>query len=130
MLARWSYWQSTRSAAPKRAEQAGGVLAEDGYVFSRDGFGELPWIPNTVSVRFAAVAESAGVNATIKSLRHYNATQMLTGGIDLRTAAARLGHAGGGHMTLKVYAHRTRPSDQRAAEILARGLRSRDRRND
>jgi hypothetical protein len=26
-------------------------------------------------------------------------------------------------MTLQVYAHRTRPSDQRAAEILARGLR-------
>ena len=57
-------------------------------------------------------------------MRHYNATQqMLTGGIDLRTAAARLGHGGGGHMTLRVYAHRTRPSDQRAAEILARGLR-------
>lgn len=53
----------------KRAEQAGGVFEEDGYIFSRDGFGELPWLPSTVSVRFAAVAESAGVNATIKSLR-------------------------------------------------------------
>lgn len=107
----------------KRAEQVGGAFAEDGYVFSRDGFGELPWIPNTVSVRFRQVAETAEVDATIKSLRHYNATQMLTGGIDLRTAAARLGHGSGGHMTLKVYAHRTRPSDQRAAELLARSLR-------
>ena len=112
----------------KKAEQASGVLEEDGYVFSRDGFGELPWIPNTASLRFAAVAEAAEVNATIKSLRHYNATQMLTGGIDLRTAAARLGHGSGGHMTLKVYAHRTRASDQRAAELLASRLRRRDMR--
>jgi integrase len=107
----------------KRAEQAGGVLEENGYVFSRDGFGELPWIPDTVTHWVGAAAAEAGVDASIKSLRHYNATQMLTGGIDLRTAAARLGHSGGGHITLKVYAHRTRPSDQRAAEILARGLR-------
>jgi hypothetical protein len=46
-------------------------------------------------------------------------------GIDLRTAAGRLGHAAGGAMTLKVYAHRTRPDDQRAAELLARELRAR-----
>lgn len=110
----------------ERAELAGGALSEDGYVFSRDGFGELPWIPDTVGHWFRDVAEAAGVDATIKSLRHYNATQMLTGGIDLRTAAARLGHGGGGHMTLRVYAHRTRPSDQRAAEVLARGLRGGD----
>jgi site-specific recombinase XerD len=72
-------------------------------------------------------AAEVGVDATIKSLLHYNATQMLTGGVDLRTAAARLGHSGGGHITLKVYAHRTRPSDQHAAELLARGLRGADR---
>src|SRR5258708_28921993 len=70
-----------------------------------------------------AAAAHAGVDATIKSLRHYNATQMLTGGVDLRTAAARLGHSGGGHITLKVYAHGTRPSDLRAAELLPRRLR-------
>lgn len=104
-------------------DTAGRLLNEDGYVLSRDGFGELPWIPDTVGHWFRDVAAAAGVDATIRSMRHYNATQMLTGGIDLRTAAARLSHGGGGHMTLRVYAHRTRPSDQRAAEILARGLR-------
>jgi len=36
------------------------------------------------------------VDCTLRSLRHYNATQMLAAGIDLRTAAGRLGHAGGG----------------------------------
>ena len=107
----------------KRTEQAGGVLEEDGYVFSRDGFGELPWIPDTVGHRFRDVAEAAGVDCTIRSLRHYNATQMLTGGIDLRTAAGRLGHGSRGSITLKVYAHRTRPADQHAAEMLASRLR-------
>jgi integrase len=112
-----------REQCAKRAEEAGGELRKDGYVFSRDGLGELPWFPDTVTKWVTTAATQAGVDATIKSLRHYNATQMLTGGIDLRTAAARLGHSSGGHITLKVYAHRTRPSDQRAAEILARGLR-------
>jgi hypothetical protein len=48
---------------------------------------------------------------------------MLSSGIDLRTAAGRLGHSGGGSVTLRVYAHRTRPTDQRAAELLAEQLR-------
>ena len=46
-------------------------------------------------------------------------TQMLGSGIDLRTAAGRLDHASGGRMTLSVYAHRTRPTDQRTAQVLA-----------
>lgn len=77
-------------------DTAGRLLNEDGYVFSRDGFGELPWIPDTVGHWFRDVAAAAGVDATIESMRHYNATLMLTGGIDLRTAAARLGHGGRG----------------------------------
>ena len=87
--------------------------------------------PGTVGHWFRDVAAAAGVAATMRSMRHYNATQMLTRGIDLRTAAARPGHGGGGgHMTLRMYAHRTRPSDQRAAEILARGLRGGGDRDD
>jgi hypothetical protein len=50
---------------------------------------------------------------------------MLAAGIDLRAAAGRPGHAAGGAMTLKVRARRTRPADQRAAELLARELRAR-----
>jgi hypothetical protein len=48
---------------------------------------------------------------------------MLSSGVDLRTAAGRLGHSGGGAVTLRVYAHRTRPTDQRAAQLLAEQLR-------
>ena len=114
-----------RELCRKRAGQAGGMLAADGYVFSSDGYGEQPWPPDTVTHWFRRVRAAAGVDCTLRSLRHYNATQMLAAGIDLRTAAGRLGHAGGGSMTLKVYAHRTRPADQRAAELLASELRAR-----
>ena len=114
-----------RELCRKRAGQADGMLAADGYVFSSDGYGEQPWPPDTVTHWFRRVRAAAGVDCTLRSLRHYNATQMLAAGIDLRTAAGRLGHAGGGSMTLKVYAHRTRPADQRAAELLASELRAR-----
>lgn len=57
---------------------------------------------------------------TLRGLRHYAATQMLTGGVDLRTAAARLGHSDGGTTTLRVYTHFLPAPDQRAAELLAR----------
>jgi hypothetical protein len=80
------------------------MLAADGYVFSSDGFGELPSPPDTVTHWFRRVSAAAGVDCTLRSLRHYNVTQMLAAGIDLRTAAGRLGHAAGGAMTLKVYA--------------------------
>ena len=108
----------------KAAMQAGGELDEDGYMFSADGFGEIPWNPDTVGKWFRQIAAAAGVETTVHGLRHYNATQMLSSGVDLRTAG-RLGHSGGGAVTLRVYAHRTRPADQRAAELLARELRAR-----
>jgi len=65
----------------------------------------------------SSIATRMLVNTDSARTSHNNATQMLAAGIDLRTAAGRLGHAAGGAMTLKVYAHRTRPADQRAAEL-------------
>jgi hypothetical protein len=50
------------------------------------------------------IASRAGVSMNVKSLRHYTATQLLSGGIDLRNTAARLGHGDGGATTLKHYA--------------------------
>jgi integrase len=107
----------------KEALAAGSEFDEDGFMFSADGFGKTPWNPDTVGKWFRQIAVAAGVDTTLHGLRHYNATQMLSSGVDLRTAAGRLGHSGGGAVTLRVYAHRTRPTDQRAAELLAEQLR-------
>lgn len=109
----------------KLTEQAGLDFREDGYVFSRDGFGEQPWLPDTVTHQFARVANSVGVSCRLHDLRHYSATQMIAHGVDLRTVAGRLGHSGGGAVTLRVYSHWTRPADQHAASLLAEQLRKR-----
>lgn len=107
----------------KRAEQAGESLQEDGYVFHRDCSGEDAWLPDTVSHQFGRIASNAGIPCRLHDLRHYSATQMIASGVDLRTVAGRLGHSGGGSITLKVYSHWTRPADQHAAEVLAQQLR-------
>jgi hypothetical protein len=39
----------------------------------------------------------------IRSLRHYSATEPIAAGVDLRTAAGRLGHGNGGTTALKTY---------------------------
>ena len=80
-------------ACAKRADQVGGVLAADGYVLSGDGSGAQPWPPDTVAHWFRRVRVAAGVDCTLRSLRHCTATQMLAAGIDVRSAAARLGRA-------------------------------------
>ena len=57
---------------------------------------------------------------TVKSLRHYSASQLLAGGIDLRNTAARLRHGGGGATTLRHYADPVSEVDRRAAAYLPR----------
>jgi integrase len=52
-------------------------------------------------------------------MRHYSASQLLAGGIDLRNTAARLGHGGGGATTLRHYADPVSEVDRRAATYLA-----------
>ena len=68
------------------------------------------------------MAKLVGIAHPLRNLRHFNATQLLTGGVDLRTIAGRLGHSDGGATTLRVYAHWVRPADHRAAELVAQEL--------
>jgi integrase len=94
-------------------------LAPIAYVFASDLLGLTPWNPDWVTHKVAEVAEGAGVSLNIKALRHYTASQLLAGGIDLRNTAARLGHGGGGATTLRHYADPVSEVDRRAAAYLA-----------
>ena len=72
-----------------------------------------------MQARIAIGDFSRMTHLSIKALRHYSASQLLAGGIDLRNTAARLGHGGGGATTLRHYADPISEVDRRAAAYLA-----------
>jgi len=79
-----------------------------------------PLVPDSVTNRIKRLYDRLGIRVTLRGLRHYAATQLLTGGVDLRTVASRLGHAGGGATTLKVYTH-FMPTPDHQAQNYSRG---------
>ena len=54
-------------------------------------------------------------------LRHYVATRLIAGGVDVRTVAGRLGHRNAS-TTLNVYAQFVPEADHAAAALLAKGF--------
>jgi hypothetical protein len=79
--------------------------------------------------RYERYAAKVGIASSLKELRHYSATQLLSNGVDLRTVAGRLGHAEGA-TTLRFYAQFARPADQHAASVVSvqlAGLRKKER---
>jgi integrase-like protein len=96
---------------------AGLSLVDDAYMFAASIDGSVPLKPHTVTQRYKRLVTKLGISTLIKLLRHYSATELLTGGVDLRTVAGWLGHGGGGTTTLKVYAAWASAADQRAALI-------------
>jgi integrase len=110
-----SYLDETRAALAA----VGVELRDDAYLFSNDPSHARPWNPDWVTHQIAAAAEAAGADLDIKGGRHYTASQLLAGGFDLRNAAARLGHSGGGATTLRHYADPVPEVDRRAATYLA-----------
>jgi DNA-binding transcriptional regulator YhcF (GntR family) len=65
------------------------------------------------------MAERLGIETTLKNLRHYSATELISAGVDVRTVAGRLGHGGGGATTLRVYTAWSSEADQRAAATVS-----------
>jgi integrase len=101
-------------------------LDADRYIFSHDPDGTTPWRPDYATLAFARLADRLGIaKIRLHDLRHFAATTMLLNGIDVRTAAGRLGHARAS-TTLDIYAHYTEPADRRAAATLAKSLRLTD----
>jgi integrase len=110
-------------AARQRALAAAHIeLPDEAFVFSPTPAGGRPWHPDHFTHGYRELADQLGITEPLKNLRHFNATQLLAAGVDLRTTAGRLGHGDGGATTLKVYASWTRPADQRAADMLAGDL--------
>ena len=98
------------------------TVESDRYIFSHDPNGLTPWRPDYTTLAFARLAARLDIaKIRLHDLRHFAATTMLLNGIDVRTAAGRLGHARAS-TTLDIYAHYTQPADHRASTLLANSL--------
>lgn len=108
-----------RKACEKRAREADGVVGDNSFVFSLDVDGARPWRPDYVTSHFERVKKKIGLpGVRLHDLRHYQATKLLTSGVDLATVAGRLGHANGGRTTLAVYAHFIEAADEEASLVV------------
>lgn len=111
-----------RRRCADRAEACGAQLFDDAYVFSYDPAGRQPMRPDSVTHRFSRLAKELGLQTRLHDLRHYAATQLIAGGVDLRTVVGSVTPAGGA-TTLRVYTHFMAAADRRAAEVLEQTLR-------
>ena len=102
-----------------RARDAGVTLTADTPLFTYDL--ERAIAPDTASHYVRAIATRAGVDTHLHALRHFNATQLIGSGTDVRTVAGRLGHRDAS-TTLRVYSHVLPERDREAAAVLGRAL--------
>lgn len=108
-----------RSRCDERAALLDTTVRRDGFVFSPAPDCSVRTSPNTVTQRYGRLAQRLGIDTHLHSLRHYSATELIAAGVDIRTVAGRLGHAGGGSTTLRTYTAFVLEADQRAAVALA-----------
>lgn len=94
------------------------LIADSGdWLFVSPSGGPLRY-GNFRSRIFAPACERLGLNSvTFHDLRKFNATLMVTGGVDIKTAQVRLGHADP-RLTLAVYASITETSEREAASVI------------
>jgi integrase len=105
-----------RELCEARVRAIGQEPSDQAFLFSHQAEAGKPFHPDAVSHRYGAMCAALGIDSHLHALRHYSATELLTAGVDLPTVAGRLGHAGGGATTLRVYGRlgrRVRPPSRR-----------------
>ena len=107
-----------RERAAVQCAAVGTSLDADAYLWSSSPDNLSPLRPGGVTSRFIALRNDLGLtHIRLHHLRHFAATVMLAGGVDVRTVAGRLGHSRP-TLTVQTYAHVMDVSDRRAAEVL------------
>jgi integrase len=104
----------------RQAEAAlacGVSLPPGAYVFSRSADASTPVSPEWITHRLQDLTGRLGVRVRLHDLRRFMVTQLVAGGVDLRTVSGRAWHADG-HMTLGTYAHFQQAQDRHAAEFM------------
>lgn len=104
-----------RAEVQARAARSAVPADPDGWLLSRDG-GHTPLRSQWLGESITGLGKRTGIPVTTHAFRRFAATQMIGGGVDVRTAAGRLGHTP--EMLLRVYAGFLPARDQAAAELL------------
>ena len=106
-----------RGAVLDRTQKTGLPLPSDPWLFPSPDL-QSPMHPDGITGAFRRIAAAIGKpEFHFHSLRHFSATELIAAGVDVRTVAARLGHADAS-VTLRVYAHALPERDRAAAELL------------
>jgi integrase len=106
----------------EQADALGFRLPVESRMFSPGPDGSAWLKPDSVTQRYRRMCARLGWEMHLHQLRHYSATELIAAGVDVRTVAGRLGHAGGGTTTLRIYSAWRSEADQRAAGALAAGM--------
>jgi integrase len=107
-----------RERTEARSANLGVKLNPDACIWSSSPDGLSPLRPGSVTTRFIALRNDLGLkHIRLHHLRHFAATVMLAGGVDVRTVAGRLGHSRP-TLTLQTYAHVMDATDRQAAEVV------------
>lgn len=106
-----------RDDCVSRLQPVGVRLTGRTWLFSAQADMSRPRDPASLTRRYGKLVARLGIETSLKELRHYSATELLTAGVDLRTVAGRLGH-GDGTTTLRHYAAWVAAADEAAAGII------------
>ena len=110
-----------QAAAVERLQVFGLSLSGKTWLFSAKPDLSMPRDPSSLTRRYSRLVASLGITTSLKELRHYSATELLTAGVDLRTVAGRLGH-GDGTTTLRHYAAWVGAADKAAASTIGKTM--------
>ena len=104
-----------------RAQTANETVNEDDYLFRQPN--GKPMNPCTFTYRFKLIlkANNLPLDLNVHSLRHTNASLLISQGVDVRTVASLLGHAQAS-TTLDIYAHAFDKNKRKAQEKLGKAI--------
>jgi integrase len=74
------------------------------------------YVPKQVSGRIAAFIKQAGVKGSLHTLRHFNASLLLSKHVPITVVSKRLGHANS-QVTLDIYSHAMKSDEVTAAKL-------------
>lgn len=110
-----------KAAQDTRAAELGPLWQDNGLICPRED-GSL-WVPSAFTSAYRDLLRRRGLNGpNFHALRHAHASQLIRAGLDVRTVAARLGHARPS-TTLDVYSHLIAGQDQEAARRIDEAMR-------